>query len=151
MPNYTGGGALRFGPSNAWEGCRPSCSSPSSFPPLTSFKPPLHMFIQIQMTAMISSLTTSTTTHKTPLAAASSALSVERKEETETKGKKREGKEQRKGKNIRINGFSASWTVYLHFNEIFGVDINCLLRFVWKRHFQYCFRWNCSLVCIQFL
>lgn len=55
------------------------------------------MFIQIQTTPMISSLTTSTTTLEKALVAASSALIVERQEKTERerKRKKREGKEQR--------------------------------------------------------
>lgn len=44
---------------------------------------------------MISSLTTSTTTHQTDLVAASSALSIERQEKTKRKRKKRDRKKQR--------------------------------------------------------
>lgn len=65
--------------------------------PLTSFKPSLQMLIQIQMTAMISSLTTSTEAPETALVTASSAWSVVRQEKTERerKGKRKEGKKHR--------------------------------------------------------
>ncbi len=68
---------------------------PEFFHLLTPFIPPPQTLIQIQTTAMISSLTTSP--HKRATVSASSALSIERQEmiKRRRKRKKREGNKQK--------------------------------------------------------
>lgn len=73
-------------------------SEPQSFLILTSFKLPLQILIQIQMTATISSLTPTTIQKRAPVSA-SSALDVERQEKREREEKGREGKKGKKQRN----------------------------------------------------